>query len=108
VKVRDQRAAPLFGYLVRQIDRGKFPKVYMTAIEALGQFGGADAIGALKEALHAGAWYTPLSNRKYRGAAAHALNRIGTPEAIAILRSASSSGGLGVRMAARAELGSRE
>ena len=108
VKMRDQRAAPLFGYLVRQIDRGKFPQVYMTAIEALGQFGGSDAIGALKDALHAGTWWTPLSNRKYRGAAAHALNRIGTPEAIAVLRSASSNGGLGVRMAARAELGSRE
>ena len=108
LKMRDQRAAPLFGYLVRQMDRRQFPQLYLTAIEALGQFGGADAIGALKSALHAGAWWAPLSNRRYRVAAAHALNRIGTPEALAVLRAASSTGGFGVRRAARTELESRQ
>lgn len=108
LKMRDQRAAPLFGYLVRQMDRRQFPQLYLTAIEALGQFGGADAVEALKRALHAGEWWAPLSNRKYRGAAAHALHRIGTPEAIEVLRAASTSGGFGVRRAARTELEDRQ
>jgi hypothetical protein len=108
LKMRDQRAAPLFGFLIRQMDRHKFPQVYLTAIEALGQFGGSDAVEALTTALHAGAWWTFMSDRKYRSAAAAALNRIGTPEAIGVLRHASANGGFAVRMAARAELGNRE
>jgi HEAT repeat protein len=108
LKMRDQRAAPLFSYLVRHMDRRAFPQLYMTAIEALGSFGGTDAIDALKDALHAGAWWMPMTNRRYRGAAAHALSRIGTPAALDALRDASRNGPRGVRAAARAELGSRE
>ena len=107
-KMRDQRAAPLFGYLVRHIDRRAFPQLYMTAIEALGSFGGSDAIDALKNALHAGPWWTPTTNRRYRGAAAHSLARIGTPAALDALRDAAKHGPRGVRAAARAELGTRE
>jgi HEAT repeat protein len=108
LKTRDQRAAPLFGYLVRQMDRRQFPQLYLTAIEVLGQAGGADAVETLKTALHAGGWWTPISNRKYRSAAAHALSRIATAEALDVLRAASTRGALGVRLAARAELGSRQ
>ena len=108
LKTREQRAAPLFGYLVRQMDRRRFPQLYHAAIDVLGQFGGADAVETLKTALHAGSWWTPISNRTYRTAAAHALNRIGTAEALDVLRAASTSGAFGVRLAARAELGSRQ
>ncbi|HEY7499641.1 MAG TPA: HEAT repeat domain-containing protein [Vicinamibacterales bacterium] len=107
LKMRDQRAAPLFGYLVRHVDPRQFPELYLTSIEALGSFGGADAIDALKSALHAGAWYRPFSTRKYRGAAAHALGRAGNAGRD-VLREASKSGGLGVRAAARAELARAE
>ena len=86
------------------MNRRQFPRLYETAIEALGAFGGAEAIESLKVALHAGQWWTPLSNRKYRGAAAHALGRIGTEEALEVLRHASTSGAPGVRSAARHEL----
>ena len=108
LKTRDQRAAPLFGYLLRQMDRRRFPQLYLTAIEVLGQHGGPDAVATLKNALHAGGWWTPISNRKYRSAAAHALNRIGSAEALEVLRAASTRGAFGVRLAARTELGSRQ
>ncbi len=104
LKMRDQRAAPLYSYLVRQMDRGRFPQLYLTAIEALGSYGGADAIEALKVALHTGHWWTIFANRKYGGAAAHALRRIGTAGAMDALREASASGAPGARSAARAEL----
>jgi hypothetical protein len=104
LKMRDQRAAPLYSYLVRQMDRGRLPQLYLTAIEALGSYGGADAIEALTVALHTGHWWTILANRKYGGAAAHALRRIGTASAMDALREASASGAPGARSAARAEL----
>ena len=108
VGMREQRAAPLYAYLVRAMDRRQFPQLYLTAIEALGTFGGTDAIDALKTALHTGTWWTPLANRTIRGAAAHALARLGTPEALDVLRDATRTGGFGVRAAARAELARTE
>ncbi len=107
LKTRDQRAAPLFGYLVRHADPRQFPRLYLFAIEALGAIGGADAIDALKSALHAGTWWRPLSTRKYRGAAAHSLSRLGNA-GLDVLREASKSGGFGVRTAARTELARAE
>jgi hypothetical protein len=108
LKVKDQRGAPLYAYLVRQIDRRQFPQLYLTAIEALGALGGTDAIEALKVVLHTGQWWTPLANRTYRGAAAHALGRIGSAGALDVLRDASRNGAFGVRSAARAELARTE
>jgi HEAT repeats len=108
LKMRDQRAAPLFGYLVRQMDRRQFPQLYLTAIEALGTFGGADAVDALKGVLRTGAWWTPMSNRKYHGAAVQSLSRMGTTDAREALREASRTGGFGVRSAARAALARTE
>jgi len=104
LKMRDQRAAPLYSYLVKQMDRATFPQLYLTAIEALGSYGGADAIEALKVALHTGHWWTIFANRKFGGAAAHALRRIGTAGAIEALREASTGGAPGARAIARAEL----
>lgn len=102
--MRDERATPLFCYLVRHVNRRSFPAVYVSAIEALGSFGGADAVEVLKEALHRGDWMAPLRTRKTRAAAAQALRRIGTPTAIAALREVSTRGPRGARVAARAEL----
>jgi hypothetical protein len=108
LKTRDQRAAPLFAYLLRQVNPRTFPQLYLTAIEVLGTATGADAIDALKSALHQGHWWTPLANRKYRGAAAHALAKIGSAGAMDVLRDASTNGALGVRAAARGELSRTE
>ncbi|MGH9310450.1 MAG: HEAT repeat domain-containing protein [Vicinamibacterales bacterium] len=102
--MRDERAAPLFSYLVRHLNRRKEPQLYLSSLDAIGTFGGADAVEALKQALHEGDWRTPFQTRKLRTAAASALRRIGTPEALQILRDASTRGPRGVRSAARSQL----
>jgi HEAT repeat protein len=104
VTLRDDRAAPLFSYLLRHLDRRKLQQVYMAALEALGAFGGEKAIDALKYALHQGDWWAPFMTRRLRANAAHALGKIGTPEARAALTDAAEHGPRGVRAAARAEL----
>jgi hypothetical protein len=101
---RDERAAPLFCYLVRNMDRRKEQQLYSSSVVALGAFGGPDAIEALKFALHQGDFWSPLATRRLRSAAAQALRRIGTPAALEVLREASSRGPRGVRAAARTEL----
>lgn len=103
--MRDERAAPLFCYLIRNLDRNAFQQVYVATIEALGIFGGPDAVDALKEALHGGSWWTPVRTRRIRTAAADALRKIGTSAAVEVLRDAASRGSRGVRGAARAALG---
>lgn len=105
VSMRDERAAPLFCYLLRHADRRTLQQVYLTSIEALGTFGGADAVQALKVALYQGDWWAPLRTRRMRNAAAGALRKIGAPAAVDVLREASARGSHGVRSAARAELG---
>ena len=102
--MRDERAAPLFCYLVRHVDPKAFQGVYLGAIDALGSFGGPDAVEALKDALRSGNWMAPLRTRRTRASAAKALRRIGTSAAIATLRDASTRGSRGVRSAAKAEL----
>ena len=77
----------------------------MAAIDALGSFGGPDAVEALKAALHEGDCWAPLRTRvACAAAAAQALRRLGTPAALDVLREASSTGPRGARAAARAEL----
>ena len=102
--MRDERAGPLLCHIVRHIDRRAFPIVYLAAIEALGSFGGPDAVGALKDALQQGDWLAPIRTRRTRAAAARALRHIGNTAAIEALREASTRGSRGVRSAARAEL----
>ena len=102
--MKDERAAPLFCYLVRHLDRKRSASVYMGAIDALGTFGGPDAVEALKSALQAGDWMAPLRTRRIRASAAQALRLIGTPAAVTALRESSTRGSPGVRRAARTEL----
>ncbi|HTM25526.1 MAG TPA: HEAT repeat domain-containing protein [Vicinamibacterales bacterium] len=102
--MRDERAAPLFCYLVKHLDPKGFPVIYVRAVEALGSFGGPDAVEALKSALEAGDWMSPLRTRRTRGAAAAALRKIGTAAAVNALRDVSRHGPHGARRIARAEL----
>ena len=102
--IRDPKAAPIFAHVVRKLNRQKLPQVYMTAVEALGMFGDADAVDALKTALFRGDWWAPLRTRKERAAAAAALRRIGSPQAFEALRVAATTGSRGTRAAARASL----
>jgi HEAT repeat protein len=102
--MRDERAAPLFCYLVRHLDRKGFHGLYVGAINSLGSFGGPDSVEALKEALQSGDWMAPFRTRRTRTAAAQALRKIGTSAAVAALREASTRGSRGVRSAAKTEL----
>jgi hypothetical protein len=102
--MRDERAGPVFSYLVRHLDRKKEQQLYLSSVVALGTFGGPEAIEALKHALHQGDFWSPLATRRLRSAAAQALRKIGTPAALEVLRDASSRGPRGVRAAARSEL----
>jgi HEAT repeat protein len=104
VGLRDERAAPLFCFLIRRLDRRSLYPVYLSAIESLGAFGAPEAIDALKFALHEGDWWAPVRTRRARMAAASSLRRIGTPAAVDVLRAASSRGARGVRAAARGQL----
>jgi HEAT repeat protein len=102
--MRDERAVPLYSYLVRTLNRRAFPALYVRAVEALGSFGGPEAVEALKEALSSGEWRAPFRTRRTRAAAAQALRRIGNTAAIAALEEASTQGPRGARRAAKAEL----
>jgi hypothetical protein len=107
--VRDERAAPLFAYILGNVDhRGQLRSVYLRAIEALAALKDPAGVPALEAALHRGEWWAPGRTRVLRTAAAAALARMGTPEAAAILEEAARAGSRGVRRAARAQIQRRE
>ncbi|MBA2302615.1 MAG: HEAT repeat domain-containing protein [Acidobacteria bacterium] len=106
--IRDTRASPLFCYLVRNLKRSKHAQVYLSAVEALGTFADPDVVDTLKVALHRGDWWAPLLTRKARAAAAGSLRRIGTPQAVDVLKTAAATGSRGARAAARAQLAQGE
>jgi hypothetical protein len=103
--VRDERATPLFAYILEHVDhRGALAPVYLRAIESLGVLKDPNGILPLKDALRKGEWWAPRRTAALRHAAAAALARIGTPEAVAALEEAVAVGSRGVRAAARAQL----
>jgi hypothetical protein len=103
---RDERAAPLFVYILAHSDyRGSLETVYQSIVEALGKLGGdAASVAALKTVLFRGEWWAPLRTARLRAAAAAALRACGTPEAQEALEQAVNQGARGVRRAARAAL----
>lgn len=103
--MRDDRAAPLFAYIVTHVDhRGALRSVYAHAIESLGALRDETSIGILNDALHRGEWYAPFRTAALRRSAAAALRRVATTEALEALRAAAANGSRGVRTAARSEL----
>jgi hypothetical protein len=101
---KDERAAPLFGYLVTHMKRAAFPKIYAAAVEALASSKTPEAVQALKVVLQQGELWAPLRTRQLRALAATSLRAIGTPAAIDALREMSGRGPRGARNAARAQL----
>ena len=100
-----ERVAPLWAHILTHIDhRGPLQPVYVRAIESLGTLRAAEGVDPLKDALYKGEWYAPRRTHMLRTAAAAALARIGTEEAVAVLEEAAAQGPRGVRMAARAQL----
>jgi hypothetical protein len=104
--LRDEQATPLLAYLLGHIDhRGPLGAVYRRTVEALGTLRDPDGIALLKDVLHnKGEWWAPARTRALRDAAAAALARIGTAEAIETLEEAALKGSRGVRSAARTHL----
>ena len=101
---RNDQGGAFFAYVVRELDPGRVPDLYSTAVETLGSVATDDAVDALKTALHKGHWWAPFANRQRRAAAAESLRRIGSPAALNALRDAASRAASGVRAAARAAL----
>ncbi len=100
--LRDERALPLFTYILLHVDhRGALATIYLRAIEALGALRDPEGVEPLRAALYRGEWWAPRRTAAIRTTAAAALARIGSPEAIAALDEAVSSGPRGVRAAAR-------
>ena len=96
---------PLWGHILANIDhRGPLQPIYLRAIESLGALRAPEGVAPLREALHKGEWFAPRRTSMLRGAAAAALARIGTPEAVAVLDEAVSRGSRGIRSAARPQL----
>ena len=108
MSARDERAAPIFRYLVRHMDRRKHPSLYLTAVETLGASTQPESVDALKFVLYQGEWTAPFETRRLRAAAAGALRRMGTPAALDVLRDATRQAPRAVRSAARAALAGME
>jgi HEAT repeat protein len=103
--VRDERATPLFAYILGHVDhRGALAPIYVRAIESLGALRDPAGVPPLREVLYKGEWWAPRRTAALRSAAAAALSRIGTPEAIAVLEEAVERGSRGIRSAARVQL----
>lgn len=105
--LRDERAAPLFAFILRQGQtRGRAEKVFMAAVEALGALRLSDepSLAALVHASGCGDWWRPFQATRVRGAAVKALRTIGSPEALAALETLARSGPFGAKRAARAVL----
>ena len=103
VAMRNERAIPLFEYIVRKIDRtGPLRAVYLQAVESLGALKAEQTVDILKEALYSGQWWSPFRTAELRRAVAAALKQIGTSEAQRVLEDALQAGSRGVRAAIRA------
>lgn len=102
---REERSAPLLVYILEHVPHaGDLGWVYAKALELLGQVRDPESIGALQAALYRGDWWAPRRTAALRAAAATALARVGTHDAIDVLQDASRRGSRGVRAAARAAL----
>jgi len=103
---RDERATPLFAYILRHIDHRRLTAIYLRAIESLGALRDPDGIAPLVEALGKGEWWAPRRTAALRAASAAALARIGTPEAFSALETA-ADGSRRIRAVARPFLENR-
>jgi hypothetical protein len=103
---RDERAAPLFVYILQHTDyRGPLESVYLAAIEALGKVGGdSDSVEVLRQVLYRGEWWAPLRTARMRSAAATALRASGSDAATRMLEEAAGGAPRAVRRIARAAL----
>jgi hypothetical protein len=106
ISLRDDKAIPLLSQIVSNTDRGgAMAACHLHIIEALGGMKPhPESLQALRTVLHRGTWWAPSRTARLREAAAAALQRIGSPETLAILEEAANTGGRKVRRIARAAI----
>ena len=103
---RDERAAPLFVYILNNTDyKGANEGTYLSTIESLGKVATDErSASTLKDILYRGEWWARARTTRIRTTAARALRSMGTPGADRVLEEASTSAPGGVRKIARAAL----
>lgn len=103
ITLRDDKAVPLLCYVLKHsAARGALVQIHSDIMDALGTLGPhPESTHTLKMVLYRGNWWAPFRTATLRAAAARALRRIGSPEAVAILQEAGRRGSRGVRNAAR-------
>jgi HEAT repeat protein len=107
IGLRDQKAVPLLCYVLDHTrPRGRLVQVHLEIVDALGGLGPhRETARTLKAALYRGEWWAPRRTTALRRAAAAALRRIASPEAMAVLNEAAAEGGRGVRSAVQGYAG---
>jgi HEAT repeat protein len=103
---RDERAAPIFVYILNNTDyRGANEGNYLSTIESLGKVASDEkSASLLKDILYRGEWWARARTARIRTAAARALRSMGTPGADRVLEEAASSGPGAVKKIVRAAL----
>jgi hypothetical protein len=103
---RDEKAAPLFLYILSRGDyKGVHEGLYTQTIESLGKVATDErSASTLKAILYRGDWWARGRTQRIRSAAARALRSMGTPGADRALEEAARSGPRAVRKIARAVL----
>jgi hypothetical protein len=101
IGLRDEKAIPLLCYVLdRSRARGRLVQVHLEIIDALGGLGAhRDTARTLKTVLYRGEWWAPRRTASLRRAAAAALRRIASPDAMTVLNEAAAEGGRSVRAA---------
>ena len=103
IGLRDERSIPLLSHVIERLaPRGALIQIHVDIMDVLGSLKGtSDSIRVLRAALFRGEWWAPVRTATLRKAAAAALRRIGTPEALAALEEAVTRGNRNVRNIAR-------
>jgi hypothetical protein len=105
IGLREDKAVPLLCYVLNHTrPRGKLAQACAEMIDALGTLKPhPESTRTLREMLHRGDWWAPFRTAALREAAATALLRLGSAEAVAVLEEAARSGSRRVRRIAHAK-----
>jgi hypothetical protein len=103
---RDEKAAPLFVYILNNSDyKGQNEGVYTQTIESLGKVAVDErSVSTLKDILYRGEWWARARNARIRAAAARALRNMATASADRTLEEAATSAPGAIRKVAKAAL----
>ena len=109
IALRDDKAIPVLCHVLANTSpSGTLAEAHLEITEVLGALKPhTESTRALKVALHRGTWWAPGRTAALRGAAAAALVRLGSPEALEVLEEASRTGSRGVRKIVRAKTAAR-